>query len=624
MASFVQTRRKPPLSEPPKAKLLYHINAPNEIYTGIYKGTPRYSSINAHLGLVASPNWDFESLCYMWAFLNNIQLPWSSVQAIKCENQKKEETKNENKKNDNADEDKNTSTSDNYKSIAHVSNSDKEKENEKKSVVDINIAQQEEKKDEEDETNNIFKISTKAFETPPTTLAPQNLPTSLSIDEIAAIKILELYKGLTNTSTCLRWNKFMKQIFQIAIGDSCSHDELKNLTITAIETLTQRSANTAAEISNSAPATTLPASTSLSQEANNQAKSTVSSTNTGTSKKKKRDSDKSTKAGLGKLETKRQVSLNQLEDDFKYLTLDRFSLDDNLEFENITKLPQGYNYAANITSSETKIITDTKDAGTAAKLLFNHYLSKQNVDMQSLLLNGIGREYNYLRYFRLDMQIDFFVKSTTLDEIRKAQCLKRIAPLNLTHKFSLQNVEPMEKIQLDKNAQFFIGEMAWITSVPEQPYFSWDYACSKFEQVELDLIYWQLQEEATKRSENENKKDLTPHPLHLLNSPVWASVVLFTTLEVESNEQTDNSNNFNNTNNIVNNNNLQKPSWKLLSEDNYNRIISRIKDRLIAMPRLRILSAINRLLLIEVGSDAYDYLSIKRSSTAKQDLIKSK
>lgn len=61
-------------SHPWHQYLLY----PNEYQCGEFRGSPRYASINAHLGLTPSPSWDYESLFYTLASLHTV-LPWSSV-----------------------------------------------------------------------------------------------------------------------------------------------------------------------------------------------------------------------------------------------------------------------------------------------------------------------------------------------------------------------------------------------------------------------------------------------------------------------------------------------------------------------------------------------------------------
>eukprot|EP01088_Endostelium_zonatum_P005048 TRINITY_DN1647_c0_g1_i6.p1 TRINITY_DN1647_c0_g1~~TRINITY_DN1647_c0_g1_i6.p1 ORF type:complete len:685 (-),score=56.22 TRINITY_DN1647_c0_g1_i6:30-1979(-) len=62
-----------------KLPLKYMGNIPNEHYTTIYQGTPRYSSISQHLALKPNVCWDYESLCYIARYINEGSLPWSGV-----------------------------------------------------------------------------------------------------------------------------------------------------------------------------------------------------------------------------------------------------------------------------------------------------------------------------------------------------------------------------------------------------------------------------------------------------------------------------------------------------------------------------------------------------------------
>jgi hypothetical protein len=51
---------------------------PNDYHCGEFRGSPRYASINAHLGLTPSPAWDFESLFYSLSSLR-MMLPWITL-----------------------------------------------------------------------------------------------------------------------------------------------------------------------------------------------------------------------------------------------------------------------------------------------------------------------------------------------------------------------------------------------------------------------------------------------------------------------------------------------------------------------------------------------------------------
>jgi len=43
-------------------------------------GTPRYASLNNHLGIVQSRRDEIESIAFMLAFLHQGSLPWSGVE----------------------------------------------------------------------------------------------------------------------------------------------------------------------------------------------------------------------------------------------------------------------------------------------------------------------------------------------------------------------------------------------------------------------------------------------------------------------------------------------------------------------------------------------------------------
>lgn len=62
-----------------KSSGFYHyLQYPNVYHLGEYRGSPRYSSINVHLGLAPSPSWDYESLYYSFLSLCK-PLPWSGA-----------------------------------------------------------------------------------------------------------------------------------------------------------------------------------------------------------------------------------------------------------------------------------------------------------------------------------------------------------------------------------------------------------------------------------------------------------------------------------------------------------------------------------------------------------------
>eukprot|EP01089_Gocevia_fonbrunei_P000368 TRINITY_DN10382_c0_g1_i1.p1 TRINITY_DN10382_c0_g1~~TRINITY_DN10382_c0_g1_i1.p1 ORF type:complete len:210 (+),score=18.30 TRINITY_DN10382_c0_g1_i1:582-1211(+) len=111
----------------------------------------------------------------------------------------------------------------------------------------------------------------------------------------------------------------------------------------------------------------------------------------------------------------------------------------------------------------------------------------------------------------------------------------------------------------------------------------------------MSLIFWQA------KFQNKDQNAISCHPLDLLLNPFWVGVFLFSTLE------------------------KKRPTpgsdWDILNDQKFGRIKNILYHRLLALPRIRILDAIDKLFLFEVQSKPLNYLASRKATTAAEKVL---